>query len=752
MSGRRKHCASPSRPRLDERETQRMSMLSQNKAKSNKLSRSLRQTQQSPSLESSYNYKNEWKTPKRRTQIRLNGLNSADSPNHDIEDIIWDATSPTPVRKGKGAAKASRKAVDISEIVSRIAPAGERPSASGCKLLQWIGDSAIPCTPEVKHQRTRKKSTRQNGVEDLMKLAKQFDINMIQQEKEQAKEGDLRAAETDVGEAGTPRDCEIDPPIMLSKLGGTGEGMAPGSTNVAQQIPQKHEELRLESEDSLDVIFDRSTQPLSEGLTPNTPIQSQEMMLTPPRPSVEKAVNSVTGNLPLTSSDNANKVPKGSQDFDDDWDDDLLNDSFVLEMTLNPPHSVAPRYCSTQTDQIEKKDNRVKSLQPSTADRTAESGRLNSGGDASSFGSTVIFPVKNVKVRNRTTFKLEGNPHFQPQGTYSGTFPKGLSAGGGVPEVKTQSSFCPSHVSVATRNQGDKMTQHISNKQQERAPLRSFGVRETSVTLSSSRPPMPSVRARDRTSVGQSSLTSEKPASMGLGSAQEVTDEDLDSFFTSDSLWDDTEDDDLLYQICNDVEKTSQSAGIPSLAHAEQCRVNPNPLLGSEDGQLTRVTHRQPKSPCAFTRSFSVPASNAYVPLAPPIASHSNQSQGRAVGSASRSHTTSNTGPSGNGSRPYKFTQVRSVTVGGSTRGPVGGVQDGGEKTWPASTGSTADPPRPSSFKRHLSEPIALSTKVFVSSQVAVKCTKEEIERKKQQALARRRLRLQASQRPRAPT
>lgn len=58
MSGRRKHRASPSRPRLDERETQRMSRLSQNKAKGNKLSRSLKQTQQSPSLESSFNYKN----------------------------------------------------------------------------------------------------------------------------------------------------------------------------------------------------------------------------------------------------------------------------------------------------------------------------------------------------------------------------------------------------------------------------------------------------------------------------------------------------------------------------------------------------------------------------------------------------------------------------------------------------------------------------------------------------------------------
>ncbi|XP_023680881.2 ewing's tumor-associated antigen 1 [Paramormyrops kingsleyae] len=758
MSGRRKHCASPSRPRLDERETQRMSRLSQNKAKSNKLSRSLRQTQQSPSLESSFNYKNDLKTPKRRTQIRLNGLSSADSPNHDIEDIIWDATSPTPVRNGKRAAKSSRKVVDISEIVSRIAPVGERPSASECNLLQWIGDSAIPCTPDVRYQRTRKKSTRQNGVEDLRKLAKQFDINMIQQEKEQAKEVDPRAAETDTGDAGTLRDGEIDPPILLNKPGSTGEGTAPRNTNIAQQMPQEHEEPRLESEESLDVLFDRSTQPLSEVLTPNTPVQSQEMILTPPGPSVEKAVNSVTSNLPLVSADNTNKVPKVSQDFDDDWDDDLLNDSFVLEMTLNPPLAVAPKQCSTQTDQSEKKGEQVKSVQSSTADRIADSDKPNPnpkpnpGGDVSSIGSALIFPGKNVKVRNRITFKLEGNPHFQPQGTLSGTFMKGRSTSGGVPEVETQSSFCPSHVSMATRHQGDKMTQHIPDKQQERAPLRSFGVRETLATLNSSRP-MPSVRAGDQTLVGQSCLTSERPASMGLGCAQEVPDEDLDSFFTSDSLWDDAEDDDLLYELCNDVEKTLQSAGIPSLPRAEQCRVNPIPLLGSEDGQLTRVTHRQPKSPCAFTCSFSVPASNASVPLAPPIASHSNQSQGKAVGSASRSYTTSNTGPSGNGNRPYKFTQVRSATVGGSTRGPAGGVQEGGKKTsLPASTGSVAEPPRASSFKRHLSEPIALSTKVFVSSQVAVKCTKEEIERKKQQALARRRLRLQASQRPRAPT
>lgn len=544
-----------------------------------------------------------------------------------------------------------------------------------------------------------------------MKLAKQFDINMIQQEKEQAEEVDPRSAKMDTGDAGTLRDGEIDPPILLGKPGSSGEGAAPKNTNAAQPMPGEHEEPRLESEDSLDKLFDRSTQPLSEALTPNTPVKSQEVMLTPLGPSVEKAVNSITSNLPLASSDNADEVPKARQDFDDDWDDDLLNDSLVLEMTLNPPLSVAPKHCSTQTDQSEKRGDQVKSVQSSTAGRIADSGRLNLGGDAGSIGSTAIFPGNNVKVRNRITFKLEANPHFQPQGALSGTFRKGHSASGGVPEVKRQSSFSPSHVSMATRHQGDKMTLCIPDKQQERAPLRSFGVRETLASLSSSHP-MPSVRPRDQTSVGQSSMTSERPASMGLSCTQELPDEDLDSFFTSDSLWGDAEDDDLLYQLCNDVEKTLQSAGIPSLPPAEQCRANPNPLLGSEDGQLTRVAHGPPKSPCAFTRSISVPASNASVPLAPPIASHSDRSQGKAVGPASRSHGTSNTGPSGNGNGPYKFTQVRSAAVGGSTHRPAGGVRDGGKKTsWPVSTGSVAEAPRANSFKRHLSEPIALSTK-----------------------------------------
>ncbi|KAG7214214.1 hypothetical protein INR49_023239 [Caranx melampygus] len=269
------------------------------RGKPNRLSRSLRLTPRSP--------RPDLRSPTRTHRPRAAGF-SGESPHNDSDcqqDIVWDATSPPPCRLGKRGRK-HLAPPNISEIVSRIAPKHGRPHVSEPALLQWIGDSAtIPCTPDLQAYRPRRKSPRASAVDDLLKLARQFDLNMFHQEEEQEAQEAQEAQE------------EEDQHQQLSvELQNSGVAVnAAAGTDVQDPLDQH-------TEDDLDFLFDGPTQHISGDLS-----------------QVAFWENSTT-----TTNNNNN-----NDEFEDDWEnDDLLNDSLVLEMTQNPLKFLAPTHCSTQ--------------------------------------------------------------------------------------------------------------------------------------------------------------------------------------------------------------------------------------------------------------------------------------------------------------------------------------------------------------------------------------------------------------------
>uniref|UniRef100_A0A8C9QVY7 ETAA1 activator of ATR kinase n=1 Tax=Scleropages formosus TaxID=113540 RepID=A0A8C9QVY7_SCLFO len=555
----------------------------------------------------------DFKTPKRHAGIKLNGLNNADSPNNDselLQDIIWDPTSPTPLKNGKDPTKLSKNAriVDISEIVNRIAPkvGNERPCVPESNLLQWIGDSAIPCTPEVRHRRTRK----QNCVEDLKKLAMQFDINMIQQDKEQVKHATMQGTEG----AGDLNNCGVILPVSLTDLEGTSKeaNINIQNTNTNKMLHQKS--TVFEMDDNLDALFDGPTQPISGRLSPSTPVQSQDTKI---------------ATVTLTNPD-----------FEDDWDDDLLDDSFVLELTLNPDLIAAPMHCSTQISANANKDVVAKATHPSTTSTVTGHGQRRPDGHLVD-GSVVVCKGKNEKSKHRSTFRLEANPHFQAKGTLSEHLPRHSC------KHTTQKLF------------GKESSSAVSNS--------------CSMSLALNHGCKDSKGNHDE---------KKKEENEGIKVYKEVSDEDLDSFFAADSLWDNGDDDDLLCQLCEDVERFSECQ-----AQASATTVGRN-----------------------FSTVNKSATSNLH--CMPAIISHETSVSVRG---------------------PYKYTQVRSTSV----------------------TGTSAC----RSAARHDTLTIYdnaifsfLSFSVFVPCQTTAKCTEAEIERKKQQAMARRRLRMQAAQKLGAPT
>ncbi|XP_077102641.1 uncharacterized protein etaa1b isoform X1 [Siphateles boraxobius] len=620
---------------------------------------------QSPSYHTSYSCRKDFTTPKRRPRIRFNGCYSGDSPNEteSPQDIIWDPNSPTQNLNGRDDAKV----IEISEIVNRIAPKVEK-SKERDSVLQWIGDSAIPCTPEIRQPRVRRISARQSNVEDLKKLAKQFDINMTRQDKEKQQDSTEKRNKLKLqsdGTATTERSTSI--PVSLIQLTACSS-------------------LACQEEDELQALFDGPTQHVSGRLSPPSANCTPESSAEPVAQAGQRSSSAAIKNAPVDA-------PKATEaKFDDDWEnDDLLNDTFVLEMTQNPVSlKVAQKQSTAQPKSCSKKCNfEAKVNSPVSNGRNIWFETQQSTSKSSTFTKT----LPDVKTSNRSTFRVK-------------------------PPASVQNHTTEKLLKTSPVNQEKQQTQPSQGTKQ----------------------------------VELDGMTNDGGVSSQSSSVQfdGVSEEDMKSLFDSDNLWNDEDDDDLLFQACDDVEKLSasqeqqrRSAKYKNLAHdksrsfASKAPSSSDTICSRNMGINSRGQPQEPtKSTHVFARSNSVPCTSG----------SSGFKQGYGVLPTTKSSNSvlwSHSAPH-YGHVQNKSNQVKSAL--GSRPGSAGSM-DTAKTVMPHSTtvGNTSNSHH-YTFKRHLTDSMTLTNKVFISSHTTAICSAAEIERKKQEAIARRRLRMQASQ------
>ncbi|NWR02557.1 ETAA1 protein, partial [Paradoxornis webbianus] len=786
------------------------------------------------------------KTPK-RSLSRKSRIPTFSSPVNDTEtqqEIFWDSHSPIAHRLGSGKAKqsSSRCAVEISEIVNRIAPQDEKAACNEGSLLgTWIGEDAIPCTPVIVKGRARTKlsCTRdlkiKNPEEELMKLAKEFDKNLVELDavQEQEKLGHNFIQTT--SEPSSNSKDEADTKNQKSVLGEGSETDALVSLKPVGQstgIPvaepchsSSQKSVDLEAEVALHALFDSSTQKcsgqLSQGLSDTSLNNSfHKVKSTLEEENLpEKAEGTEHGNSEACQKDTLFAVGNVEQagpkpdtdtltrknppylkaqlvasaklagvvndDFDD-WDTDLLaDDSFVMQITQNPelinaeepPQTPTNPFVHDFSDASRAKQRKTKALHGKCDVKTDKIKSVWKSNQNSDLNHIPVSVQSEMKTENESTkpksdalplFPSRSNPHRQPAG----------KPGNNTHTVSCQSS------SFSTNMKPTDLTKVVNQANTGHS--------------------------------NQVEIPKKYPLSFDDWNEPKFSDEILGMFCGSDGLWDaNCEDDELLYQVCDDVEKQTQSQdvkqektktfqgasvnsrsnadnsfpgsrqGLPDLllaqktnakqealslkyscrdlsktvattGHVVNCKniSNPQTVISAPSVEckntLPKNTHQDASEDTAKTvsgkwyRSNSVPAGEAGSEVSPV---NGVNIFSRNVPSSSSGNKTSLV-PS-----KFKFRKINSsqggLCVGSGNPGNHSGFGialqglEGSKNQVNVTLHSKLDNKK-SPFKRHLSESFAQPTSVSAVEQKNRKCSQEEIERKKQEALARRKSRTQA--------
>ncbi|NXN67804.1 ETAA1 protein, partial [Himantopus himantopus] len=795
------------------------------------------------------------KTPK-RSLSRKSRIPTFSSPVNDTDiqqEIFWDPHSPIAHRLGNGKPKqsTSRCAVEISEIVNRIAPQDEKAACNEGSLLgTWIGEDAIPCTPGVVKVRARTKLSYlkiKNPEEELMKLAKEFDKNLVEldavQEQEKLGHDFIQTASESLNNS---KD-EINMKNLKSLLGEVSEtdtalslkpvGQSTGIPAAEPCQSSSQKSIDLEAEIALHALFDCSTQKcsgqLSQGLSnislnnsfhenksileeEHLPEQIKDMQHGNSE-AYQKDTPCALGSVPKPDTCTLTKknpcslktqlvVPSKlagvvNDDFDD-WDTDFLaDDSFVMQITQNP------ELISTEEAPPIPQNASVRGF--SDASRTKEKttafhgkcdvkpGKINSTWKSAQNSDLNYIPVSTQsQVKN-------GNETIHPKSDHLPLFPSRSNLHRQrteKPGNNTHSIFCQSS-SISTNTKPSDLTKMVNQA--------------------------------NTGHLNQVEIPKKCPLSFDDWNEPKFSDEILDMFCESDSLWDaNCEDDELLYQVCDDIEKQTQSQdvkqgneraktiqgasinsrsnadnsfpsskqGLPDCLFVQKTNAKQDTLsLNDSRRNSSKVTHglattghvancKNGSSPltvisgtsmeCRYTlsknchqavsedttktvgkwyRSNSVPAGDTGSEVSPVNAANVFSSK-----TSDSPDLLYNTGkiPSNSSSNktslmPSKFKFRKTNNFQGAlhvasenpgSHSGIGITLQGLEESKNqvnVTLHSKLDNKKPP-FKRHLSESFALPTSVSVVEQKNRKCSQEEIERKKQEALARRKSRMQA--------
>ncbi|NWV86310.1 ETAA1 protein, partial [Dasyornis broadbenti] len=802
------------------------------------------------------------KTPK-RSLSRKSRIPTFSSPINDTDtqqEIFWDSHSPVAHRPGNGKTKQStnRCAVEISEIVNRIAPQDEKAACNEGSLLgTWIGEDAIPCTPGIVKGRARTKlsCTRdlkiKNPEEELMKLAKEFDKNLVELDAVQEQEKLGRNFIQTTSEPSNNSKDEINTKNRKLFLGegsetDTAVSLKPvgQSTGIPAAEPcrsSSQKSVDLEAEVALRALFDCSTQKcsgqLSQGLSdislnnsfhkikstlddehlPEKTEDTQRGNSEAYHKDTLFAVGSVDRTVPKPDTDTLTKKNPHlktqlvastklagvvSDDFDD-WDTDLLaDDSFVMQITQHPelisteePSRIpANTFGHDFSDADRMKQRKTKALYGKCGVKPDKINSVWKSAQNNDLNCIAVSVQSEVKKGNESTKPKSDALPFVPSRTNPHRQPAG-KPGNNTHTISCQSS------SVSTNMKLNDLT-----------------------------------RVANQANAGHSNqveIPKKCPLLFDDWNEPKFSDEILDMFCESDSLWDaNCEDDELLYQVCDDIEKQTQSQvvkqgnektktiqgasinsrsnadnsfpaskqglpdhllaqktnakqealslndscrnsskvihGLATTGHVVNCKNISNPrsvISGPAECKYTlpKNCHQDASEDTAKTvsgkwyRSNSVPAGEVGSEVSPVSAvnifsskaldsPHFLYNAGKIPSSSSGNKTS--LGPS-----KFKFRKINNsqggLHVGSEIPGNHSGIgitlQDlQGSKNQVNVTSHSKLDNKKSPFKRHLSESFAQTTSVFVVEQKSRKCSQEEIERKKQEALARRKSRTQA--------